>query len=239
MQKIKTTEPVHYKIINIEKITHDTNAYRFILPEDAALDFIPGDHMMVSVEIDDQIHQRPYTPTSTPDDTGFFELIIKRYENGIVSGDIHGKQTGDTVIMDGPNIGGHYEPGMPRKIGMIAGGAGITPMVSIIRTALRRQYDIEMALLFANKSFEDIILHDEFSGCAQTDKNFRCVFALDNPPPDWNGHCGFIDESLIKANLPSPDTDCLIFLCGPPMMEFKLRQKLLDIGYNKRQIIIP
>lgn len=239
MQKIKTTEPAGYKIIGIQQITHDTKALRFQLPADAALDFIPGDHMMITAEIDEQIHQRPYTPTSTPDDVGFFELIIKQFQNGLVSGNIHKKNIGDKVRMDGPNVGGHFEPGMAKNIGMIAGGAGITPMISIIRTAIRRDYDVQMSLLYANKAFDDIILHDEFSNYAAARTNFRCLFSLDNPPANWPGHSGFIDEELIRKHLPSPAESTVIFLCGPPAMEYKLRQKLLEIGYNKKQIIIP
>jgi cytochrome-b5 reductase len=239
MSKFKSAEPTKYKITKIDQITHDTKAFRFELPENSSLDFLPGDHMMIQAEINGQTHRRPYTPSSTPDDIGYFEMIIKKYPTGLVSGYIHGKNVGDMVILEGPTSGGHFQQGMADKIAMIAGGAGITPMISIIRTAIRRGYGTDMLLIFANKSEQDIILRDELEKYASENDKFGCKLVLDQAPDNWTGHTGYIDEAFLKAHLPSPDDNPLIFLCGPPMMEYKLKQAILAIGYEKSRIVVP
>jgi NAD(P)H-flavin reductase len=65
------------------------------------------------------------------------------------------------------------------------------------------------------------------------------LFALDEAPPDWPGHAGHIDSDLLTKYLPPPNAESLLFLCGPPMMEFKIREALLKLGYGKKQIVIP
>lgn len=239
MKKIKSTEPVDYKIIDITRITHDTKAFKFALGDDESLDFLPGDHMMMQAGIDGQIHKRPYTPSSTPDDTGFFEIIIKRYSNGLMSSNVHDKAVGDMVTLTGPTPGGHFEEGMARRIGMVAGGAGVTPFITIIRTALRRNWDVDMALIFANKSEADIILKDEFDKYVADYDNFKVIYTIDEASESWQGYTGHIDEALLKKYLPESSPDSMVFLCGPPMMEFQLRKQILALGYDKKRLVIP
>ncbi len=236
---IDTDNPKKYKIKSVDSITHDTSAFKFELAEGESLDFLPGDHMMMSAEIEGGKHQRPYTPSSTPDDNGYFEIIIKRYENGLMSSYVHEKSVGDEVILQGPTKGGHFNQGMAKRIGMVAGGAGVTPFISIVRTAIRRNWEVDMTLLFANKSAEDIILKDEFDKYAAEHDNFKIVHTIDEEEEGWNGHVGHIDQDMLKANLPEPGSDTLIFLCGPPMMEFQLRKAVLALGYDKKQLVIP
>lgn len=239
MNKVRTTEPVKYEIIGSDPITHDTRAFKFKLDNNSALDFLPGDHLMMHAEIDGQTHKRPYTPSSTPDDSGFFEVIIKRYPDGLMSGYIHDRKIGDEILLQGPTPGGNFDEGMGERIGMVAGGAGVTPMIAIIRTAIRRGWDVDMTLLFANKTVDDIILRDEFEKLAGDNDNFRVEFMVDMAPEGWQGHVGHIDKNFMAEHLPEPSEDTLIFLCGPPMMEFKLREKILALGYEKKKLIIP
>ena len=239
MEKLKSMGPVKYKIIGIEQITHDTKSFKFGLPDDTALDFLPGDHMMMHAEIHDQVHKRPYTPASTPDDVGFFELVIKVYPNGLLSNYMFDKYVGEEVFLEGPTVGGHFQQGMADKIAMVAGGAGITPMIAIIRTAIRRKWAVDMTLLYANKTVNDIILRDEFENYAAAHDNFHLTLAVDEPAAGFAGHVGFIDDDLLKKSLPPVEDDPLIFLCGPPMMEYKLREKILALGYPKKRLVIP
>lgn len=239
MTKIKSNLPAAYQIAEIAPVTHDTKSFKFHLESDEALDFLPGDHLMMHAELNGQPEYRPYTPASTPDDAGFFELIIKRYPDGLMSNYIHNKQVGNEVLLEGPINGGHFAKGMADCIGMVAGGAGITPMISIIRTIIQRGYEVDMHLLFANKTEQDIILKDEFESYGSRHANFEYLFTLDEPSPGWTGPAGFIDTDLLKGNLPAPARNPLIFLCGPPMMEYKLREKILALGYDKNRLIIP
>ena len=130
---IKAKAPSPYPPSAIRINTHDTKTFRLGLPADATLDMLPGDHLYVHATINGKSVKRPYTPSSLPGTAGFFDLTVKRYETGVISKYLHDQRVGDIVLMSGPHPGGHWVDGMAKKVGFVAGGTGITPMISIIR----------------------------------------------------------------------------------------------------------
>ena len=239
LTRIKTKTPASYKLIHIETNTHDTKTFRFELPADATLDMLPGDFLYVHATINDKAVKRPYTPSSLPGTTGFFDLTVKRYESGSVSKYLHDQQIGDAVLMSGPNTGGHWMDGMATRVGFVAGGTGITPMISIIRWILTRKIDAELALIFANKKQEDIIFRQEWERAVQEHPNFHCHHVLEQPPPGWTGSTGRITPGILRQHLPAADTATCIFLCGPPPMVDALETTLKGLGYPEQAIILP
>ena len=80
--------------------------------------------------------------------------------------------------MSGPRPGGHWVDGMAKKVGFVAGGTGITPMISIIRWILTKRLDAEQFLVFANKTEADIIFRDEWEQDVRAHPNFHCISCL-------------------------------------------------------------
>jgi cytochrome-b5 reductase len=232
-------EIVPYKISEIKQITHDARQFTFPIVPERKFDFLPGDFMKVYPDPSDSIEFRTYTPTTTPDTKDRFELIIKRYPLGMVSKFMHDRKVGDEVWFSGPHEGGHFVEGMAKHLGLVAGGTGITPFISIIRTILQRNFDVELSLLFANKTVADIILREEFDEYDRERENFSRYYVVDKAPPGWTMGVGRIDEKLMREKLPAPSPDTTIFLCGPPMMQIELQKKLIEIGHDKDRIIFP
>lgn len=237
--RIKTKQPVPYTLTAIHRDTHDTSTFRFALPEQATLDQLPGDHLSVHATIDGKAIKRPYTPSSLPGLTGSFDLTVKRYPTGAVSRYLHDRQVGDMIQMSGPNPGGHWVDGMAKQVGFIAGGSGITPMISIIRWILAKNLPVEMCLLYANKTEADIIFRDEWDKTAQEHQNFHCYHVLSEPPAGWSQGTGRISDALLVTHLPPPGPDTAIFLCGPPPMTDALETALKTLGYAEDAIILP
>lgn len=237
--RIKTKAPSTYKLIHIESDTHDTKTFRFELPADATLDMLPGDFLYVHAMLNGKQVKRAYTPSSLPGTIGSFDLTVKRYETGTVSKYLHEQQLGDTVLMSGPNSGGHWVDGMAKRVGFVAGGTGITPMVSIIRWILTKRLDVELSLVFANKTEQDIIFRQEWDHYVQGYPNFRCHYLLEQPPAGWTGSTGRITSDLLRHYLPSPGPDACAFLCGPPPMIDALETTLKELGYPEQSIILP
>ncbi len=237
--RIKTKTPAPYKLTHIETDTHDTKTFRFELPVDAALDMFPGDFLYVYATINGKSMKRPYTPSSLPGTTGFFDLTVKRYEAGSVSKYLHDQRIGDTVLMSGPNAGGHWVEGMAKRVGFIAGGTGITPMISIIRWILTKKLEAELFLVFANKTESDIIFRQEWERNIREYPNFHCHHVLEQPPPRWEGGIGRVTPEILRQHLPAPTPDTCLFLCGPPPMVDNLETTLKELGYPEQAIILP
>ncbi len=237
--RIKSKAPIPYELTAIHHDTHDTKTFCFALPDDATLDMLPGDFLYVHVTIDGKTIKRPYTPSSMTGATGYFDLTIKRYETGVVSKYLHEREPGDTVLMSGPNSGGHWVDGMAKKVGFVAGGTGITPMISIIRWILAESLAVELFLVYANKAEADIIFREEWDEDVREHASFHCYHVLEQPPKGWSQGTGRITEDILLGNLPPPGPDTVIFLCGPPPMTDALETALKAIGHSEQAIILP
>ncbi|UCC80800.1 MAG: cytochrome-b5 reductase [Candidatus Zixiibacteriota bacterium] len=228
-----------YRIIEKQRVTRDTSRFRFALPPNIDFKFLPGDHIKIYPDRNNPLEFRPYTPTNTPDIKDYFELIIKHYPNGKVSGYMKERGLGDDVAVSGPDKGGHFEDGMAKKIGMVAGGTGITPMISMVRSILSRKLDVEVFLLFANKTIDDIILKEEFDKYAEKYDNFDLYYVLDKGPEGWPMGEGRITKDLMNEKLFGPSDDTVIFVCGPPMMQINLKKQLMELGHPGEKVIFP
>lgn len=236
---VKTKAPTPYMLTAIGSDTHDTKTFRFGLPADATLDMQPGDFLYVHATIDGKMIKRAYTPSSLPGTTGYFDLTVKRYEAGVVSKYLHNQCVGDSVLMSGPNPGGHWVDGMAKRVGFVAGGTGITPMISIIRWILTKQIDAELFLIFANKTEADIIFRQEWDRNLQDYPNFHCYYLLEQPPAEWTQGTGRVTTDVLRRHLPPPGPDTCVFLCGPPPMVDTLEATLKELGYPEQAIILP
>lgn len=237
--RIKTKTPSPYKVISIETDTHDTKTFRFELSPDATLDMLPGDFLYVHTTSNGKQLKRAYTPSSLPGTMGSFDLTVKRYDAGVVSNYLHEQRIGDIVLMSGPNPGGHWVDGMAKRVGFVAGGTGITPMISIIRWMLTNKIDAELFLIFANKTESDIIFRQEWERHMRDYPNFHCYHVLEHPLPEWSGGTGRITSDMLQHHLPAPSPDTCIFLCGPPPMVDSLEIMLKNLGYSDQAIILP
>ena len=138
------------------------------------------------------------------------------YEKGNISRHVSLLKIGDKVKIRGPKGKFVYTPDLSRELGMIAGGTGITPMLQIIRAALKNPADkTKLSLIYANVNPEDILLKAELDELASAHPaRFTVFYVLNNPPAGWTGGSGFVSKDQIEKHLPSASHDIKILLCG-------------------------
>ncbi len=148
---------------------------------------------------------RSYTPISSDENPGYFDLLIKSYPQGNISRHMATLKIGDVMKVKGPKGAMVYTPGLVKRFGMIAGGTGITPMLQIIRAIIRGRPSnggndtTEVDLIFANVNYEDILLKDDLDSLTKEDPGFRVYYVLNNPPEQWDGGVGFCTADMIKV----------------------------------------
>lgn len=91
---------------------------------------------------------RPYTPVSSPEVTGHLDLVIKTYPTGKMSKHMGEMKVGDTLDFKGPLMKYPYQPNTKSKIGMIAGGTGITPMLQVGQSLVHVWCMVQVGLLW-------------------------------------------------------------------------------------------
>jgi len=126
------------------------------------------------------------------------------------------------------------------KIGLIAGGSGITPCFQIIQAASKAKDGTKIVLLYSNKTKSDILLHDELERFAKDNsENFKVFHTLtrEKDISEWTGLTGRITEEMIKScGLPEPSPDTLIAHCGPAPFTKTVEEILTKLGYSKDMI---
>lgn len=99
----------------------------------------------------------------------------------------------------------------------IAGGVGITPIMSMLRTYRDLGTDFPLWLIYASADADSILFRAELDDMA--DKlALTLVYVLANPPENWTGETGFVDADLLERHLPGHQSTIEYFLCGPPPM---------------------
>lgn len=218
-------------------LAHNTAIYRFALPRSIDILGLPiGQHISLQADINGQNVLRSYTPISSDNDAGYFDLLIKSYPTGNISKHVAGLQIGQTMKVKGPKGAMVYQPNMVKRFGMIAGGTGITPMLQIIRAIIRGRPtgdNTEIDLIFANVNEEDILLREDLNALVKEDPKFRVFYVLNNPPEGWTGGVGFVTPEMIEKHLPAPSSDMQLLVCGPPSMVSAMKKAVVSLGYEK------
>lgn len=256
---LNPTEFQDFVLKEKNEVSHNVAIYRFALPRPTDILGLPiGQHISLAATIAGQPKEvvRSYTPISSDNEAGYFDLLVKSYPQGNISKYLAGLQVGQTMKVRGPKGAMVYTPNMCRHIGMIAGGTGITPMLQIIEAIIRNRPrnggndTTKVDLIFANVNPDDILLKEKLENLAKEDEGFRVYYVLNNPPEGWTGGVGFVTPEMIKVccnnitlslrllmkeqeRLPAPAPDVKILLCGPPPMVSAMKKATESLGYTK------
>ncbi|XP_031379850.1 NADH--cytochrome b5 reductase 1-like isoform X1 [Punica granatum] len=227
-----------FKLIKKTQLSSNTAKFRFALPTPTSVLGLPvGEHVVCRGK-DEQGKEiiRPYTPITLDSDLGYFELVVKMYPKGRMSHHFRHMRIGDYLPIRGPVGRFRYSPGQARAFGMLAGGSGITPMFQLIRAILENPKDkTNIHLIYANTTYEDILLKEEMDDFAMKfPDSFKVYYVLSKPPEGWNGGVGHIMKEMIQSHCPPPAFDIQILRCGPPVMNKAMAVHLNALGYTSQ-----
>ena len=208
-----------------ECVTHDVQ--RFIVTKPERFAFEPGQAVELAIDTPDwRDEARPFTPTSLRHDE-VLEFTIKRYaEHDGVTEALHELEPGARLWMSDPfGAIGYRGPGV-----FIAGGAGLTPMIAILRDLDRHGDLAAHTLLFSNKTPADIMLEHELRHLLGD----RCILTCtqsDDPGYDR----GRIDKRLIEAHV--TDYNQHFYVCGPPGFTEGVNEVLAGLGADSERLV--
>jgi predicted ferric reductase len=157
---------------------------------------------------------------------GRVEMAIRNL--GDFTSAIHQVPVGQRVYLDGPY--GAFTIGNPADMHvLIAGGVGITPMMSMIRTLADRSDTRPAILLYGSKDWDSITFREELE-TLKARLNLTVVHVLADPSPGWMGEKGFITADVFKRHLPPPYADHEYFICGPNVMMDAIEKALGEMN---------
>jgi ferredoxin-NADP reductase/DMSO/TMAO reductase YedYZ heme-binding membrane subunit len=226
------------KVIGMFRETDAVRTFRFAPADGGPIPFAfqAGQFLNLSVEIDGKKAGRSYTIASPPTRDGYIELSIKREENGHVSRFLHDMlMTGHSVGVSAPAGRFTFDPKSSDAVLLIAGGVGITPVMSILRALTDRCWPGKIDLLFSVRSPEDIIFRDELRYLAARHPNLKVHFTITREAADWSGLRGRITGEMLRQCVPDV-VQRPAFICGPNAMAEAAREELISVGVPAERI---
>ncbi|MCO6416206.1 FAD-binding oxidoreductase, partial [Siccirubricoccus sp. KC 17139] len=218
--------------------TPTVKTFRLVDPGggDIPFTFMPGQFLTFSAELDGRTARRSYTIASSPAQRSYVEVTVKREEQGLISRHLHDKAAvGDPLEVSAP-LGVFTFMGEEASIVLIAGGVGITPMMSVARYLTDRSYPCEIFFLYAARSPEEFVFREELEYLQKRHANLHVAATMSRAEGTaWMGATGPISKEFIARSVPEI-AKRRVHLCGPPPMMEAVRAALAELGVPKEQI---
>ncbi|SFF58070.1 Na+-transporting NADH:ubiquinone oxidoreductase subunit F [Fontimonas thermophila] len=195
--------------------------------------------------------ERAYSMANYPEELGIIMLNVRiaspppkmpHVPPGKMSSYIFSLKPGDKVTISGP-FGEFFARDTDKEMVFVGGGAGMAPMRSHIFDQLKRiKTQRKITFWYGARSKREMFYVEDFDRLAAEHPNFTWHVALSEPLPEdnWTGYTGFIHTVLYENYLKhhkAPE-DCEYYLCGPPVMNAAVIKMLLDLGVERKDIML-
>lgn len=244
---------VELPLKSAKDLSHDTKELVFDLGPDHVIGGETAFCVLFKFTKDGKPVIRPYTPVSRPDTIGEAVFVIKKYKDGAMSQHIHHLQKGDSVEVKGPIQKYKLGTNQHKQIGLIGGGAGITPLFQILQKIAEDPEDkTKVLLLYGSQTPKDILLKEEINSLIKKKPDqLKVQYFVDKAEDNFpEGNVGFITADVLSKNLFKPsDENVKVFVCGPPPLykaisgnkkspsdQGELTGALKDLGFDKEQV---
>jgi len=171
--------------------------------------------------------QHPFSFSSSAENDGSVQMSIKAL--GDFTRSVAELRPVARAYLDGPH--GVFSPDRNEGPGfvLIAGGVGIVPLISMLRTFADRDDVRPCYLFYASRTLQDTTFLEDVQELRRR-LNLTLVIVLEDPPPGWKGERGRIEKPLLDRWLPERHPRMQFFVCGPPPMLDAMESVLAEIG---------
>jgi ferredoxin-NADP reductase len=224
-------------VADIIEETPSAKTLRLVSRDNYLPPFLAGQYIALFLEVGGIRTSRPYSISSQPNQVGYYDITIRRVENGLVSNYLlDDVKRGARLTSSGPAGNFYFNPLIHQKTMVcIAGGSGITPFMSMIREIVDCGLDRTVYLFYGSRTPEDVIFGDEITRLAAKFENIRFIPVIEAPAAGYDGACGFITRDVLREVLENV-ADKSFFICGPQgLYDFCLPQ-VEALGVPRRKI---
>ena len=227
------------RVARIYAETPNVKTFRFVDPADAAIPFqyLPGQFLRLSLELDGKPVKRAYTIASTPTRNSYIEITVKREDHGLVSRYLHDRvSVGHLLDIIAPAGKFTFTGSEHDSIVLIGGGVGVTPLMSVVRELTDIGWGNEIYFLYGCTTPEEFIFSEELNYLQDRNPNLRLVVTFSRAAEDIKGlHRGRITKEFIAESVPNI-AGRRVHLCGPPPMAKAVTEMLTELGVQPSEI---
>jgi toluene monooxygenase electron transfer component len=214
------------RLASVRKITPDISEFAFEV--EGSLDFRPGQYALFHVPGVDG--PRAYSMSNLASD-GHWRFMVKKVSGGAATGWLFDAEPGAELKLDGPFGTGYLREHSDREIVLLAGGSGLSPMVSIARGAAAAGLG-PVHLFYGCRTEADMVDASIVPEAAETTS---FLAALSEPGSDWSGPTGFLHE-VVEARMSDRLKDCEVYFAGPAVMSAAVQKMTHGLGVPQSQL---
>jgi len=223
-----------FAVVSVKPVARNVTEVT-LSPANESFSYSPGQFAFLRFHSDQVAgEEHPFTISSTPFGTRDIQFTIK--EAGDFTRTVGALRTGDMADVSGPF--GVFTParfGELRHLVMVAGGIGITPMLSVLRTYAMNTDRVAITLLWSNRTTEDTPYLNELAGLADIiPELFVHHFLTQDSRPGV--HMGRLGVPALRELVPSYETGVHVMLCGPRQMMLDLARGFRNLGYPRSAV---
>ncbi|MBS1681855.1 MAG: ferredoxin--NADP reductase [Bacteroidetes bacterium] len=237
----------HYYQLTVKKIieeTKDAVSLVFEQPPSGKIAYKSGQFLTLIATIQGKEIRRSYSLCSSPFIDEDLTVMVKRVEAGLMSNWLQDNlKAGQQLKVFEPmgNFTSEYSKDKKRHLVMFAGGSGITPMISILKSTITQEPDSICSLIYCNRDIDNIIFKKELDYWqTQYEGRVHVIHILDNAPMNWQGYSGLLNqEMLVKLFERIPDwglEKTTYLMCGPEGMMKNVETLLAALAIPKEKI---
>jgi len=221
----------------VERVSRSDCQLTLEKPAGMDFDFAPGQFVWINTSASPfDLNDHPFSIASCRKDLPQISFIIR--ELGDYTGNLDGLMPGQKVYVDGP-YGSMSLAASERADGvlLVAGGAGIGPMLSLLRGLAERQESRPVRLVYGNRWLDQMVLQEEILQLEQSLPDFRQYLVCEEAVSVPDVHTGLIDRAILDLSLNRGRREnWAAYVCGPPAMVESVRNDALALGVPRAQI---
>lgn len=232
------------KVKQIIPETKDAISIAFEMPADRKITYKSGQFLTLITTVGGKEVRRAYSLCSSPFVDADLVVTVKRVDGGLMSNWLPDNlKAGQTMKVMEPmgQFTTEYDAKRKRHLILFAGGSGITPMMSIIKSILSQEPDSILSLIYCNRDEDSIIFHTELAKWETKDEGrLHVIHVLDNAPMNWTGYSGLLNHDMLTKlfeRVPDWGIDKTTYLmCGPEGMMKNVENLLAERHIPKEKI---
>ncbi|XP_072367429.1 NADH-cytochrome b5 reductase-like isoform X1 [Scyliorhinus torazame] len=230
-----------FQIECVEQQAADTYLYRFQLPSGCRLGLTTGQHIVARGIVSGLVVQRAYTPVNPVDAEGYFEVLIKIYEDGLMSRYVKTWKEWDNICWRGPFGGFPYKSNQYEQLLLFASGTGIAPMVPLLKYIVANEEDETfVTLVGCFRTFQDIYMKPGLQELAAY-WNVKTLFVLsqeqDLEALPWSyrekSYYGRVNADMVKYFVDTCRRKPFVVVCGSITFNKDILNYLNCIGFSE------
>ena len=226
------------RVARIDQETPGVKTFRLVACHGGGIPFsyLPGQFLTLTLPVAGKPIRRSYTISSSPTQGYYCEITVKREEHGAGSRYLHDRvQVGDTIEVQAPSGKFHFTGEGADSIVLIAGGVGITPMMSVTRALTDMAWQGDIYLIAACHNPEQFIFEAELKRLQERHPNLHVFAAMSRIDEDVGAYRkGRLSEALLAEWVPEIASR-RVHLCGPPTMMDAVKGMLTRLGVPARE----